>query len=130
MSLAELGRRVGLSSPAVADRVARLEAAGVISGYHAAVDPRALGLALGVVVRVRPAARQIAKVAEVARASEEVVECERITGEDCFYVRAHVRDVEHLEELIDRFTPFGQTTTSLVQSAPVPRRSPALPALP
>ena len=81
-------------------------------------------------VRVRPAARQIAKVAEVARASEEVVECERITGEGCFYVRAPVRDVEHLEELIDRFTPFGQTTTSLVQSAPVPRRSRALPALP
>ena len=81
-------------------------------------------------VRVRPAARRIAEVAEVARASEAVVECERITGEGCFYVRAPVRDVEHLEELIDRFTPFGQTTTSLVQSAPVPRRSPALPALP
>ena len=80
-------------------------------------------------VRVRPAARRIAKVAEVARASEEVVECECITGEGCFYVRAPVRDVELLEELIDRFTPFGQTTTSLVQSAPVPRRSHALPAL-
>ena len=128
MSLAELGRRVGLSAPAVADRVTRLEAEGVIAGYHARVDPRALGLSLGVVLRVRPAARMIAKVADVARESEEVVECERITGEDCFYMRAHVRDVEHLEELIDRFTPFGQTTTSLVQSAPVPRRGPALPS--
>jgi Lrp/AsnC family leucine-responsive transcriptional regulator len=127
VSLAELGRRVGLSSPAVADRVARLEAEGVIRGYHAAIDPRALGLTLGVVIRVRPAARQIAKVAEAAQASPEVIECERITGEDCFYVRAHVRDVEHLEELIDRFTPFGQTTTSVVQSAPVPRRGPVLP---
>jgi Lrp/AsnC family leucine-responsive transcriptional regulator len=126
ISLAELGRRVGLSPPAVADRVARLESEGVIRGYRAIVDPRALGLALGVLIRVRPASRQIAKVAAAAQESPEVVECERITGEDCFYVRAHVRDVEHLEELIDRFTPFGQTTTSVVQSAPVPRRGPAL----
>jgi Lrp/AsnC family leucine-responsive transcriptional regulator len=124
VSLAELGRRVGLSAPAVAERLGRLEAAGVIRGYHADVDPRALGLALGVVIRVRPAPRQIPKVAEAARASPEVVLCERITGEDCFVLRADVRDVDHLEELIDRFTPFGQTTTSVVQSAPVPRRGP------
>ena len=128
LSLAELGRRVGLSSPAVADRLARLEQDGVIRSYRAEVDPRALGLTLGVLIRVRPAPRQIAKVAAIAQSSHEVIECERITGEDCFYVRANVRDVEHLEELIDRFTPFGQTTTSVVQSAPVPRRGPALPA--
>jgi len=124
LSLAELGRRVGLSAPAVAERLARLEEAGVIRGYHADVDPRALGLSLGVVIRVRPAPRQIPKVAEAARASAEVVLCERITGEDCFIIRADVRDVDHLEDLIDRFTPFGQTTTSVVQSAPVPRRGP------
>jgi Lrp/AsnC family leucine-responsive transcriptional regulator len=124
LSLAELGRRVGLSPPAVAERLARLEREGVIRGYRAEVDPRAIGLALGVVIRVRPAPRQIAKVAEAARGSEEVVVCERVTGDDCFVLRANVRDVEHLEELIDRFTPFGQTTTSLVQSAPVPPRGP------
>jgi Lrp/AsnC family transcriptional regulator, leucine-responsive regulatory protein len=128
LSLAELGRRVGLSAPAVAERLARLEREGVIRGYRAEVDPRALGLTLGVVIRVRPAPRQIAKVAEAARASEEVVVCERVTGDDCFVLRANVRDVDHLEELIDRFTPFGQTTTSLVQSAPVPPRGPAVPA--
>lgn len=130
LSLAELGRRVGMSAPAVAERVARLEAEGVIDGYHARVNPRALGLHLGVVIRVRPAARMIDKVAAAARAAEEVVLCERITGDDCFWMRAYVRDVDHLEELIDRFTPFGQTTTSIVQSAPVPRRGPALPAQP
>jgi Lrp/AsnC family transcriptional regulator, leucine-responsive regulatory protein len=128
LSLAELGRRVGLSAPAVAERLARLEEAGVIRGYHADVDPRALGLSLAVVIRVRPAPRQIPKVAEAARASAEVVLCERITGEDCFIIRADVRDVEHLEELIDRFTPFGQTTTSVVQSAPVARRGPRVQA--
>jgi Lrp/AsnC family leucine-responsive transcriptional regulator len=122
LSLAELGRRVGLSSPAVAERLARLERDGVIRGHHADVDPRALGYPLSVVIRIRPAPRRLRDVASAAAGSPEVVECDRITGEDCFVVRAHVRDVGHLEELIDRFTPFGQTTSSIVQSSPVPRR--------
>ncbi len=79
-------------------------------------------------IRVRPASRQLPRVAELARSSGEVVECHRITGEDCFFMKAHVRSIEHLEELIDRFTPYGQTTTSIIQSSPVPQRGPALPA--
>jgi Lrp/AsnC family transcriptional regulator, leucine-responsive regulatory protein len=122
LSLAELGRRIGLSPPAVSERLRRLEAGGAITGYRADVDPRALGYALGAIVRVRPAPRQIPKVADVARETPEVVECHRMTGEDCFLVKVHVRDVEHLEEVIDRFTPFGQTTTSILQSSPVPLR--------
>ena len=65
---------------------------------------------------------QIAAVADVARETPEVVECHRITGEDCFFMKLHVRSVGHLEEVIDRFTPYGQTTTSIVQSSPVPGR--------
>ena len=122
LSLAELGRRVGLSSPAVAERLGRLERDGVIRGYHADVDPRALGYTLSAVIRIRPAPRQIGEVARIARETPEVVECNRITGDDCFVMRAHVRDVDHLEEVIDRFTLFGQTTTSIVQSSPVPGR--------
>jgi Lrp/AsnC family transcriptional regulator, leucine-responsive regulatory protein len=126
LSLAELGRRVGLSSPAVADRLRRLEADGAIAGYRAEVEPAALGYALTSIIRIRPSPRQIAKVADLARSTPEVVECHRITGEDCFFMKAHVRDVHHLEELIDTFTPFGQTTTSIVQSSPVPPRGVAL----
>ena len=126
LSLAELGRRVGLSSPAVAERLQRLEQAGVIRGYSADVDPRALGLTLTVVMRIRPAPREIVKVAELAQRTPEVVECNRITGDECYIMRAHVRDVEHLEEVIDRFVAYGQTTTSIVQSSPVPRRGLAL----
>jgi Lrp/AsnC family leucine-responsive transcriptional regulator len=123
LSLAELGRRVGLSSPAVADRLERLEEAGVIRGYRAEIDPRALGYELDVVLRIRPAPRELKKVAELAQRTPEVVECHRITGDDCYLMKAHVRDVEHMEEVIDRFAIYGQTTTSIVQSSPVPRRS-------
>jgi Lrp/AsnC family transcriptional regulator, leucine-responsive regulatory protein len=107
----------------VADRVGRLERAGVITGYRALVDPAAIGYQFAAVVRIRPFARQLHKIPEVAVATPEVVECERITGEDCFLVRLHVRTVDDLEPVLDRFTPFGQTTTSLVHSAPVPRRA-------
>jgi Lrp/AsnC family leucine-responsive transcriptional regulator len=130
-SLAELGRRVGLSAPAVGERLQRLEQDGVVRGYHAELDPTALGYPLSAVVRVRPAAGQLAKVADLARRTLEVVECLRITGDDCFVMRLHLRDVEHLEQVIDRFLLFGQTTTSIVQSAPVPSRGlPLRPAEP
>jgi len=122
-SLAELGRRVGLSAPAVAERVSRLERDGVIAGYRAEIDPRRLGLSLSVVLRVRPAPGQLQNVADLSRRTPEVVECHRVTGDDCYVMTAHVRDVTHLEEVIDRFTVIGQTTTSIVQSSPVPRRA-------
>jgi len=122
LSLAELGRRVGLSAPAVAERLARLEQDGTIRGYRAEVDPRALGYSLSVVIRVRPAPRELKKVAELAVRTPEVVECHRITGEDCYFMKAHVRDVTHMEEVIDVFAVYGQTTTSIVQSSPVPLR--------
>jgi Lrp/AsnC family leucine-responsive transcriptional regulator len=128
LSLAELGRRVGLSSPAVADRLERLEEAGVITGYRAEVDPRALGYELAVVLRIRPAPRELKKVSELAQRTPEVVECHRITGDDCYLMKAHVRDVDHMEEVIDRFAIYGQTTTSIVQSSPVVRRSLQTPA--
>ncbi|MCW2983566.1 MAG: Lrp/AsnC family transcriptional regulator [Conexibacter sp.] len=126
LTLAELGRRVGLSPPAVGERVRRLTDEGVIRGFRTDVDPRALGYALSAIVRIRPAPRQLAKVADLARATPEVVECHRITGEDCFFLKAHVRDVEHLEDVIDRFTVFGQTTTSVMQTSPVPLRGVAI----
>jgi Lrp/AsnC family leucine-responsive transcriptional regulator len=126
LSLAELGRRVGLSSPAVAERLQRLEQEDVIRGYHAELNPRALGLSLTAVIRIRPAPRQLHQVGELAQRTPEVVDCRRITGDDCYIMTAHVRSVEHLEEVIDRFAAYGQTTTSIVQSAPVAARGVAL----
>jgi Lrp/AsnC family transcriptional regulator, leucine-responsive regulatory protein len=122
LSMAELGRRVNLSPPAVAERVQRLEKAGVITGYHASVDPKALGFALSAVVRVAPDARQLQKIPEIARETPEVAECHRITGEDCFFLKLNLRSIDELEEILDRFTPYGRTTTSIVHSSPVPGR--------
>jgi Lrp/AsnC family transcriptional regulator, leucine-responsive regulatory protein len=122
LSFAELGRRVGLSSPAVAERLGRLEETGVIKGYRADIDPRAVGYTLGVVIRIRPAPRELHKVAELAQRTPEVVECHRITGEDCYFMKAYVRDVQHLEEVIDQFAVYGQTTSSIMQTSPVPVR--------
>jgi Lrp/AsnC family leucine-responsive transcriptional regulator len=126
LTVAELGRRISMSAPAVAERVQRLERAGVITGYHAEIDPRAVGFPISAVVRIRPAPGQLAKIPDVARETPEVTECYRITGEDCYLLKLHLRAIDELESLLDRFTPYGQTTTSIVHSAPVPRRGPPL----
>jgi Lrp/AsnC family leucine-responsive transcriptional regulator len=127
VSMAELARRVGLSAPSVVERVRRLEEAEVIQGYRAVVNPAALGLPLTAWIRIRPIPGQLRKVAEVLQGLDAVVACDRVTGEDCFIARAHVRSVEHLETLIDRIMPYAMTNTSIVQSSPVPPRLPALP---
>jgi Lrp/AsnC family leucine-responsive transcriptional regulator len=126
ITLAQLGRRVGLSAPAVAERVQRLERAGVIRGYHADLDPRALGFPVAAIVRIRPSPGRLQRIPEIARETPEVAECYRITGEDCYLLRIQLRSIDDLEEVLDRFTPFGLTTTSIVHSAPVPRRGPPL----
>ena len=123
IGFAELGRRVGMSAPAVAERVSRLERAGVITGYRAELDPSALGFPVSAIVRIRPSPGQLQRVREVAAESPEVAECYRITGDDCYLMRLHMRSIDDLEEILDRFTPHGQTTTSIVHSTPVPRRS-------
>jgi Lrp/AsnC family transcriptional regulator, leucine-responsive regulatory protein len=122
LTMAELGRRVNLSAPAVAERVQRLERNGVITGYHAAVDPMAIGYPLAAIVRIAPGTRQMDKIREIARQTPEVVECHRITGEDCFFLKLHLRSIDELEPLLDRFTPYGRTTTSLIHSSAVANR--------
>jgi len=122
LSMAELGRRVNLSPPAVAERVQRLEREGVIRGYHAELDPTKLGYAVAAVVRVAPATRQLERIRRIARETPEVVECHRITGEDCFFLKLHLRSIDDLEPVLDRFTPFGRTTTSIIHSSPLDRR--------
>jgi Lrp/AsnC family transcriptional regulator, leucine-responsive regulatory protein len=127
LGMSELARRVGMSAPAVTERVQRLEEGGVIAGCRLELDPAALGLPISAFVRIRPAPGQLRRVAEVADASPEIVECHRVTGEDCFIARVHVTSMGNLEQVLDRFLAHGQTTSSIVQSSPVPPRPLPLP---
>ena len=126
LPIAELGRRVNLSSPAVAERLKRLERTGVVTGYRAQVDPRALGYELLAIVRIKPAPRQLPKIPELAAEIPQVVECHRITGEDCFYLKVYLRSIDELSGLLDQFLVYGETTTSIVNSTPIPLRDPPL----
>jgi len=127
LSFAELGRRVNLSPPAVAERVQRLERSGVIAGYRAEIDPKALGYPLTAIIRVKPAPGQLARIPELAAEIPQVGECHRITGEDCFYLTLHLRSIDELSETLDRFLVYGETTTSLINATPIPRRDPPVP---
>jgi Lrp/AsnC family transcriptional regulator, leucine-responsive regulatory protein len=127
VSTAELARRVGLSPPSVAERVKRLEENGVIEGYAAQINPAALGYALSAYLRIRPVPGELAKVAAILADIPAIVECDRVTGDDCFIARAHLRSVEELEQVIDRIIPFAMTNTAIIQSSPVARRLPPIP---
>jgi Lrp/AsnC family leucine-responsive transcriptional regulator len=127
LTMAELGRRIGMSSPAVTERVRRLEEAGVIRGYRLDLAPEALGLPIAAYIRIRPNAGQLGKVSELVRCIPEVVACDRITGEDCFLLKVYIPAIDQLDRLLDRLLAYGTTTTSLVQSSPVPLRSAPLP---
>jgi Lrp/AsnC family leucine-responsive transcriptional regulator len=118
----ELARRLGVSTPTVRERVTRLEEAGVIRGYRLDIDPAALGRPVAAWVRIQPGPGQVLRIAELARNTPEVVECHRISGEDCFLMRVQVPAIDKLEDLLDRFGPYGRTNSSFVVSTPVPPR--------
>lgn len=122
VSYAELGRRVGLTTPAVIERVRKLEDAGVITGYRAVIDTAKVGLPITAFVRMSITGVDYSHIIEVAEQSNEVLECHRGTGGDSFIMKIAVSSVEHLQEVIDRLVPYGITTTTIVLSSPVKRR--------
>lgn len=127
LSISELARRVGMSAPATRERIQRLEEAGIIRGCRLEVDPAALGYPIAAFVRVRPMPGKLPKIAELAASLPQVVECHRITGEDCFILQVRLESLDNLDLILDQFLAYGQTTTSIVQSTPVPPRHLPLP---
>ncbi len=121
LSFAELGRKVGLSTPAVAERVRRLEEAGVITGYHASIDAARLGMPIHVLIRltIPGGDLQITRAVAAIKELPEINRCYRITGDESFIIESHVVSVRHLESLIDKLSAFGATSTSTVLSLPV-----------
>jgi Lrp/AsnC family transcriptional regulator, leucine-responsive regulatory protein len=127
MSVSELARTVGMSAPATRERIQRMEDAGVIRGYRLEIDPVALGYPITAVIRVRPMPGKLPKIAELAVAMPQVMECHRITGEDCFVLKVGLDSLDNLDVILDQFLVYGQTTTSIVQSTPVAPRHLPLP---
>jgi Lrp/AsnC family leucine-responsive transcriptional regulator len=127
LTMSELGRRVGLSAPAVTERVRRLEETGVIQGYRLELNPAALGLPIAAYIRIRPNPGQLPKIADLVQHIPEIVECHRVTGEDCFILKVYLPGIDQLDRILDNFLLYGTTTTSLIQSSPVPLRPPPLP---
>lgn len=127
LTMAELGRRIEMSAPAVTERVRRLEEAGVISGYYLNINPAPLGLPIAAYIRIRPNPGQLSRVAELVQQIPEIVECHRVTGDDCFIMKVHFPAMDQLDRLLDRLLLYGTTTTSIIQSSPVPLRPVPLP---
>ena len=121
-SYAELGRRVGLTTPAIIERIHKLEDAGIITGYRVDMDLSKIGLPVMAFIRMSITGVDYSHIVEVARDSPEVLECHRGTGGDSFIMKVALSSVEHLQTLIDKLTPYGITTTSIVLSSPVKRR--------
>lgn len=123
VSYAALGRIVGLTTPAVIERVRKLEDARIIMGYRAEVDRTKVGLPITAFIRMSISGVDYSHIIEVAEESREVLECHRGTGGDSFIMKVAVGSVEHLQNLIDKLTPYGITTTSIVLSSPVKSRT-------
>jgi len=125
ISWAELGRRVGLTTPAVAERVHRLEKLGVIRGFHADISLERLGMPIMIFVRLSMAGPEslVRSFQQQVKNWEEVLECHRVTGSDSFIVKARVVSVEHLEIFLDNLGHYGTTSTATVLSSPVLKRT-------
>jgi len=122
--VAELARALGISPQSVSERMRRLQDVGILAGFSVVLDPARLGLGIGAYIRIRPAMGELARVAQIVADIPEIVECDRVTGEDCFVAKAFVANVAALESVIDRLVPYARTNTSIIQSSPVARRLP------
>ncbi|MCU1738444.1 MULTISPECIES: Lrp/AsnC family transcriptional regulator [Pseudomonas] len=125
-SLKALAQVSGLSSPSVAERLRRLEERGVIKGYTVDVEPKSFGYLLQAIVRIRPLPGQLQEVERQIQAIPQFTECDKVTGDDCFIARLHVRDMEQLDTLLDRLNHHAETNTAIVKKTPIKRRLPPM----
>ena len=122
MSFAELGRRIGLTTPAIIERIRKMEDAKIITGYRAEIDTSKVGLPVTAFIRMSITGVDYSQIIDVVKSAKEVLECHRGTGGDSFIMKVAVASVEHLQIIIDKLTPYGITTTSIVLSSPVKNR--------
>lgn len=126
ISLKDLGERVKLSSPSIAERMRRLEERGVIRAFTVDIDPKALGYALQAIVRIKPLPGKLHIVRKLIEEIQQFVECDKVTGDDCFVGRLHLRSIEELDGILDRIADKAETSTAIVKAQPIRRRLPPL----
>ncbi len=124
ISLKELAQRVNLSSPSVSERMLRLEERGVIRSFTVDIDPQAMGYTLQAIVRIRPLPGKLSAVQKLIEEIPEFSECDKVTGDDCFIGRLHLRSIAQLDQILDRITDKAETNTAIVKTQPVRRRLP------
>ncbi len=125
-SLKTLARISGLSSPSVAQRIHKLEERKVITGYTVDVDPKAFGYQLQAIIRIRPLPGQLQEVERQIQNTPQFTECDKVTGDDCFIARLHVRSIEQLDSLLDGLNAYAETNTAIIKKSPVKRRLPPM----
>lgn len=124
LSLRELATSISLSAPSTSERLRRLEERGVIRAYTVDLEPKLLGHVLQAIVRVRPLPGRLRVVQELIESMPEIVECDKVTGDDCFVARLFARSMEHLDELVDRLAVEAATNTAIVKGQLIARRLP------
>ncbi|MFH6566421.1 Lrp/AsnC family transcriptional regulator [Pseudomonas kulmbachensis] len=125
-SLKTLAGISGLSSPSVAERIRKLEERKVITGYTVDIDPKAFGYQLQAIIRIRPLPGQLQEVERQIQNTPQFTECDKVTGEDCFIARLHVRSIEQLDSLLDDLNAYAETNTAIIKKSPVKRRLPPM----
>jgi Lrp/AsnC family leucine-responsive transcriptional regulator len=119
LSFSELGRQVALTPPAVAERVRKMEESGIISGYHAQVDPDKVGLPIRAFITLKTRAEKYPSVTALVRNCPEILECHHVSGGESFIMKVVASSIPHLEALIEKLSSFGETNTLIVLSSPV-----------
>lgn len=122
MPLTEISRKVGITSPAVSDRILKMESEGIIDGYSVKINMKKIGCPMSVFISAKVRFGQVEKFLELIRNTPEITECHKLTGNDCLLMRAYVQDTEHLEKLGSKLLHYGELTTSLLLSSIVERR--------
>lgn len=124
--IAEIARELNMSSPSANERIKKLEDIGIIQNYTITVNPGIVGYDLAVWIRIHPLPGKLSKVVEVLKSIPEIVECDRMTGDDCFMAKAYIKKITDLEQLIDTLLPYAKTNTSVIQASPFAKRLPPL----
>ncbi len=120
VSFAELGRKIGLSAPAVTDRVRKMEEAGIILGFHASINPAMHGLAVTAYAGLITPRENLQAIIALSRDLAQVRECHHCTsGQHALLLKVVAASLADLESVLDRFRPFGELRTFVVQSTPV-----------